>query len=48
MYWKVGFGKKLDIYLNGDSVGQIECFYCVLQSVVLVFVMVEEFSDQVV
>lgn len=46
MYWKAGPGKKLDIYLNGDSAGQIERFYRVPQSVVSASAMVEEPSDQ--
>jgi len=46
MYWKAGPGKKLDIYLNGDSAGQIERFYRVPQSVFSDAIMVEESSDQ--
>lgn len=45
MYWKAGPGKKLDIYLNGDSAAQIERFYRVPQSVVSASAMVEEPSE---
>lgn len=46
MYWKAGPGKKLDIYLRGDSAGQVERFYRVPQSVHSDATMVEEHSDQ--
>lgn len=46
MYWKAGPGKKLDIYLNGDSSGQVERFYRVPQSIFSDAIMVEEPSNQ--
>lgn len=46
MYWKAGPGKKLEIYLKGDSAEQIEHFYLVPQSVLTVAPMAEEPSEQ--
>lgn len=49
MYGKAGLGKKLEIYLNGDSAGQVENFYQIPASIfsISISAMVEEPSDQV-
>ena len=46
MYWPAGPGKKLTVYLNGDSADQISRFYSVPRSVIQSFDFIEENSDQ--